>query len=201
MTAIRSTCEAIRARLDQSFRIVDPREDDWVVLSNVVNHQGQPFEGARNKVVMSLIGIGHETTIATFTRTAPVEGNQYGVVTPPLYVFLMLLFTANFQDERYAEGLGAVSRTIAFFQQYPCFSRDAMPELDPVIEKLTLEITNMDLVQTNYVTGMLGIRYLPSVLYKLRLIPFRSDAASAIVPAASGVGTGGSSPERGRRAP
>ena len=54
------------------------------------------------------------------------------------------------------------------------------------IDKLTMEITNIDLLEINYLMGTLGTKYLPSVFYKLRMIPFANDAMQAEVPAARG---------------
>ena len=34
--------------------------------------------------------------------------------------------------------------------------------------------------------GLLGTKYLPSVYYKVRLLPFQADAMSGVVPAAQG---------------
>ena len=34
--------------------------------------------------------------------------------------------------------------------------------------------------------GLLGTKYLPSVYYKVRLLPFQSDAMSSTTPAAQG---------------
>lgn len=181
---IRSTLEILRARLDASFKAADPRDEDWVILSNLVDHDGHPNEAARNKVVVCLAGIQHETVISTHQRTTPLAGGQHGVVSPPLYVNLLVLFIANFSEKNYPEGLSMIARTIGFFQQVPYLTHDNAPDLAPSIDKLSLEMMNLDLTQANYLLGMMGIKYLPAVLYRVRTIPFRGDAISAIVPPA-----------------
>jgi hypothetical protein len=191
MNAIQSTLELIRARLDAFFKVSDPRTEDWVVLSNIVDHEGRTYESAKDKIVTFLAGIQHETIISTHTRTVSSGGGQYGVQNPPLYINLLVLFYANFYDKNYSDGLGMISRTISFFQQNPFFSHDTMPDLDPAIDKLTLEMMNMDVTQANYLMGLMGVKYLPSVLYKLRMIPFRSDVVGASVPAAKSLKTNG----------
>jgi hypothetical protein len=80
-----------------------------------------------------------------------------------------------------------ISQTISFFQQNPWFTHDNVPGLDPVIDKLTFEMTNLDLVDLSYLISMTGTKYLPSVYYKVRLLPFQSGAMQAEVPAAKGV--------------
>jgi hypothetical protein len=187
MGAIDTTLELIRQKLNEFFSNTDPREEDWVILSNVVDHEGQNYEPAKDKVVMFLANIQHETTISTYNRTVPVKGDQYVIVAPPLYIDLFVVFFANFYDKNYREGLAMISRTISFFQQYPWFTHDNLPGLDPVIDKLTLEMTNLDVTGINYLMGLMGTKYLPSVFYKLRMIPFSSEAMQGEVPAARGV--------------
>lgn len=184
---IRSTLESIRARLDAFFKVPEPRPEDWVILSNFVDHEGRPYEHAKDKIVLFLAGIQHETIVSTHQRAASIGGGQFGVVAPPLYINLHILLVANFYDKNYAEGLEMISRTIGFFQQNPFFTHESMPELDPGIDKLTIEMMNLDLTQANYLMGMMGIKYLPSVLYRIRMLPFRSDAVSGVVPPARGL--------------
>ena len=185
--AIQTTLELIRRKLNEFFQNADPREEDWVILSNIVDHEGHPYEPARDKIVMFLTNIQHETTISTYNRSVPVKGDQFAIVAPPLYLNLYVLFFANFYDKNYADGLGMISRTISFFQQNHWFSRSSLPGLDPTIDKLTLDITNLNTTDLNYLIGLTGTRYLPSIHYKIRMIPFESSAMLGQVPVAKGV--------------
>lgn len=187
MDMIRTVCELIRSRLNAFFQNTDRGDEDWVTLSNIVDHDGAICQAAKDKIVMVLTNITHETIVSTYNSTAKTASSTYAVIQPPLYIDLFILFFANFYDKRYAQGLGMISRTIGFFQQNPWFTHDNMPDLDPRIDKITMEITNLDLLQVNYLMGMLGTKYLPSVYYKLRMIPFSSDAMQAAVPAAQGM--------------
>lgn len=187
MSEIRGTLEQIRKRLNEFLWTASPRQDDWVILSDIVDPSGQPIQEAQEKVVMFLAGIQKETAVSTYNPNVPVAGNRYAVVAPPLYIDLFVLMYANFSGKNYAEGLSAISRTITFFQQNLWFTHDNLPGLDPRIDKLTFELTNLDPVDLNYLLGLTGAKYLPSVYYKVRMIPFESDAMQAQVPAAQGV--------------
>lgn len=195
---IQTTLELIRQKLNEFFRNADPKEDDWVILSNVADHEGHPYDEAKDKLVMYLANIQHETVISTYSRTTPVKGDQYAIVAPPLYIDLYVLFLANFYNKNYREGLGIISRTISFFQQSPVFTRDSLPGLDPVIEKLTFEMFNLDLTALNHLMGLMGAKYLPSAYYKVRMIPFDSAAMQGQVPAAQGVQSPGSVKDESR---
>ena len=187
MELIETVCELIRQRLNAYFQNIDRSDDDRVVLSNIVDHDGAICQGAKDKVVMVLTNITHETIVSTYNSAVRASSTSYAIVQPPIYINLFILFFANFYDRQYAQGLAMISRTISFFQQNPWFTHANMPDLDARIDKITMEITNLDLLQANYLMGMLGTKYLPSVYYKLRMIPFASDAMQAAVPAAQGV--------------
>ena len=186
MAIIATTLDLIRGRLNDSIQNLDRRNEDWVILSNIVEMNGRPYETAANKIVMCLTGIADEKMISTYTASARGTKGDYAQVPPPLYIDLYLAFIANFQNQRYDDGLVALSRTISYFQQNPWFSHDNLPPLDPSIDKINLEFINLNNADVNYIMGMLGVKYLPSAFYKLRLLPF---AGTAMTAKASAVGS------------
>lgn len=176
MSDLRGTLELVRRRLNQFIHAADPRPEDWVILSNLVDHSGNPHEGAKGKIVMFLANIQREVTISTYKPNVPVSRGRYAVVASPLHIDLFVLFYANFYDSTYIQGLEAISRTISFFQQNPWFTKESLPGLDPAIEKLSFELVNLEPVELNYLMGLTGSKYLPSVYYKVRMIPFQAGA-------------------------
>jgi hypothetical protein len=157
---------------------LDRRGDDWIVLTSIVDHDGTMNDAARDKVVMSVYNITREHTISTYTAAKPGV-DAFAVVQPPLYIDLHLIFMANFAARNYSDGLSSISRLISYFQQTPWFNQANAPDLDPDIDKITMEFDSLSPVDVNYVMGMLGTNYLPSAFYKLRMIPFASSAMQA----------------------
>lgn len=188
--------ELIRRRLNAYLAPGDPTADTWVVLSNLVDHEGRPFGGAENKLAMFVANVEYEGTFSAQGRMTVRTGATFTAVAAPRFINVWIVFFANFQNERYADGLDMLSRTIAFFQQQPLFTHDTDPQLDQSISRLSVEMMNLDLMQLNYVTSMTGARYLPMVCYKMRMLPFTSEAVQAIVPPVRGVGTPGDRGER-----
>jgi hypothetical protein len=176
MSEIRGTLELVRRRLDQALQAADPRPEEWVILSNISDHNGNPYEGAKDRIVIFLANIQREVAFSTYTPSVPVAGGSYAAVAPPLYINLFLLFFANFYDRTYTQGLEAISRTISFFQQNPCFTRESLPGLDPAITQLSFELTNLEPVELNYLMGLTGSKFLPAAYYKVRMIPFQASA-------------------------
>jgi hypothetical protein len=166
---IRTVLELIRNQLNAFLRNADPRVEDWVVLSNIVDHQGRPFAAAKGKVVMVLANITHATSAGTSSppaRATPGVGAQAA-----LPIELFIVFFANFDGQHYAEGLAAISRIIGFFHGNPIFTHANVADLDPSIDRLTMELADLTLPELHDLMGMLGAKYLPSTCYKLRTIP------------------------------
>lgn len=175
MDLIRNSLETICGLANAHLENLDRRGDAWIVLTSPTDHSGQPSEHARDKIVMCVCNISRETFISNYAP-AKTGGDSFAVVNPPLYIDLQILFMANFSGNNYSDGLAALSRVIAYFQQTPSLTQQNAPGLAPGIDKLTMELENVSPAEVNYVMGMLGTRYLPSVFYKLRMLPFVSSA-------------------------
>ena len=187
MDLIQLVLELVKAKLDAFLGEAHEGHEGWVVLSNLVDHEGHPADGTKDKLVMYLANIQHETVIGTPGRTAVMGSGQYSIVAPPLYINLWLLIVANFSGKNYPDGLAMISRAIAFLHQNSYFTRENSPTLPAGIEKLALEMVNLDFTELNYLFGVSGAKYLPSVCYKIRLIPFRSDAVEGVLPTVKGL--------------
>ncbi|HDO27382.1 MAG TPA: DUF4255 domain-containing protein [Bacteroidetes bacterium] len=121
------------------------------------------------------------------------EGNvEY--LNPEIKLNLYILISANFQDklvsdssDDYVEGLKQLSHIISFFQAKNVFTQDNSPALakyDPDIQKLVVELYSYSFEQLYNFWSVVGTKYLPSVLYKVRVISFQEkeffDTASPV---------------------
>ncbi len=171
---LQTTLDQLRARLEAALQISEARAEPWVALTNPVDPDGRVAESARNKVVMVLVGLQSDPTPGALpgtTAPAAVRG------APPLHLNALVMLIANFSGSDYATGLRLLSRTITFFHQNPVLIPDALPGLPP--DNIVLDFVNIDLAQTRELTGMLGLTYLPSALYRMHPLRFSSDAQPA----------------------
>jgi hypothetical protein len=92
---------------------------------------------------------------------------------------------ANFSGSNYAEALKFISKAIAFFQMQPVFDKQSTPDLDSRIDKLVLDIENLNIQDLSNLWGLLGGKYLPSVYYRVRMVTINPDNVLSQVPLAS----------------
>lgn len=121
---------------------------------------------ADKKIYLSLLNL-EEDRISRNPDNFMKAGNKVIYKNPKLHLNIYCLFATN-QD--YAEGLKQLSLVFQFFQYNNVFTKINFPSLDSGIEKLVFELCSMNFEQLNNIWGMLGGKYFPSVLYKMRLI-------------------------------
>jgi hypothetical protein len=88
----------------------------------------------------------------------------------PLYLNLFVAVAANFRTSRYLEALNFLSHAILCFQQFPVIDHTNQANMPAGISKLILDIENTSLAEESNLWGILGGRYLPSILYKVRML-------------------------------
>ncbi len=151
--------------------------EDKISLAPVVNEKGDAAE-IENSVAMSLVKIEEERENMAYVKTSQVvENNKVCYHNPPVKINLYILFTAFFND--YTESLKFISYIISFFQTKRVFTSSNTPGLAPEAGKITLEIYNQPLQDDNYLWGMLGTSYRPSVLYKLKMLTIQERQITA----------------------
>ncbi len=97
--------------------------------------------------------------------------------SPEICLNLYILFSVNLSA--YDEALKRLSFIIQYFQHQSFFDSTGYPTLDPGIRKLMVDLYTMNFEQLNHLWGILGGKYLPSVLYKVRSITIDEEAITS----------------------
>ena len=92
---------------------------------------------------------------------------------PKVHLNLQLLFSVNLSS--YTEALKRLSFIIQFFQYQNVFTPLTTPSLPPGVEELIFDLHTLSLQDLNNMWGILGSKYLPSVMYKMRMITISED--------------------------
>ena len=170
--AITHIAKELNQYLKRSFAL----SEDIVVVSNILEQDGTVAAHVNNKVVVFLVNI--EKDSVPFRPMGGVSGaiDRTLMSSPPIFLNLYLMFAGYFSGSNYQEGLKFISTTIGFFQGQPMFDHHNSPDLDNNIDKLILDIENLDMRDLSTLWGVLSGHYLPSVLYKVRMISIDSGA-------------------------
>lgn len=156
---------------------VTPAIEEFVQLGNISqleNASNASNADLRTKVILTVVNIDEEKTL----KNNPYYVRQgEAVVKRNPTVFLNLYVLVSCADEDYETALTKISRVIGFFQQKYVFTADnaevSFPEEH--VEKIILDLFSLNFEQINHLWGILGGKYIPSVLYKLRLIPIQQS--------------------------
>lgn len=142
------------------------------ILSNIVDEAGAVPEGNKNKVIVTLVNLEHETNHPYALQSNVRNGLNVSQNLP--YNFNMdVLVTALFNN--YQEALKLLSETLYFFQAKHLFTPDNSPGLDPGIQKISFEVVKLSYHEAHSLWTALGVKYMPSVLFRVRMLSFQSD--------------------------
>lgn len=148
--------------------------EDVVVVSNLQEIGGTPVTSSTNKLVLFLSGIERDT-LAHRTRDTSWGGAD-GIVqrAAPVYLNLLVMCAANFSGGHYPEALKFLSAAIAYFQGNPSFDHQNTPDMDARLEGLALNMENLTSHEMHSLWSIHGGRYVPSVLFRVRMITLQS---------------------------
>jgi hypothetical protein len=162
----------IKARMNAS----SPAASSKIELGNIsVYNDGDAFNAdLQNKILLSLINV-EEDTVARSVDYYKKNNTQIKYTNPPVYLNLTLMFAATHTD--YESALISLEQVVLFFQRNRYYTVDSSPELaaynqvhNVQVEKITFEIVNLNLEQLHQVWSGLGGHYMPSVIYKMRML-------------------------------
>lgn len=129
---------------------------------------------------MVLTNIEEERIHKAQTPYTKSAGGALQKVNPELKLNLYVLIASHSSDN-HNTGLIRLGHVVDFFQLKHVFSRQTAPTLPDGISRLVVELITLTFEQQNHLWGTLGSKYMPSVLYKVRMLTVQ---ASAQAPAA-----------------
>ncbi len=173
---------AIASQLNQSLRRGFQLDEDLLVVSNLTEPDGSLVTQAANRLVMFLVNIERDATAYQPSGYTAGGGSRFGLSQPAMHINVYVMFAATFSGTSYPEALKFISHTMAFFQGKPLFDRGNSPELDSRIERLVMEMENLSINDLSNLWGILRGTYLPSVLYRMRMLTIDAGALTAQVP-------------------
>jgi len=150
--------------------------EDVVVVSNILEQDGTVATHVDNKIVVSLVNIEKDSHPLSQQNISASSASRMLDTNLPIHFNLYLMFASYFSGSNYQEGLKFLSNTISYFQGQSVFDHQNSPGLDRNIDKLMLDIQNLSMDDLSNLWGILSGKYLPSVLYKVRMVSYDANA-------------------------
>ncbi|MCX2863291.1 DUF4255 domain-containing protein [Paucibacter sp. PLA-PC-4] len=161
----------LAGQLNEHLRRRFQVSEDLAVLSNLHEQNGALVPMVANKLVLFLAGIERDS-VAHRSGNGQNLGLAPGQLQmpAPVYLNLLVMCAANFSGASYPEALKFLSGAISFFQTRPVLDQHNTPGLDKRLDRLVLNIENLSSSEMHSLWGIHSGRYLPSVLYRVRMI-------------------------------
>jgi len=147
-----------------------------VVLAKPTNNKGD-MSIPDNSVALSLLNIDEEVSMRNPMISKRVEGDKVYTQTPGISLNLNIIFIANFPSD-YLSELNYITKIVEFFQQKDTFTLSNTPSLQKqgrYVEELVFKLSTTKLEDQHQVWNLLGIKYMPSVMFNVGKILIQED--------------------------
>lgn len=147
-----------------------------IQTGNISTLQDNGAAGSANHEIystfLSLVNI-EEDRISESQKKYRRHGDTIINENPKIHLNLYILFAVNLTD--YTESLKRLSLIVQFFQYRNVFTPLNSPTLPAGTEKLICDLITLSFQDLNNLWGILGSKYLPSVMYKVRMIKISDE--------------------------
>ncbi|GAB1857152.1 hypothetical protein MHTCC0001_19880 [Flavobacteriaceae bacterium MHTCC 0001] len=181
MDVIHQTLQFIKTKIDAYNSNVNP----IVEIVNIATlNDGDEFLELTNPITLSVVNIEEDTVsrspnvyLPNTTQASSVQRYK----NPAKNLIISILFTAYSKDQatdKYQSGIVKLEHVIRCFQEQHVFYIDGTTEVDPVTQdhiKIILDLESLKISELNQLWSVLGNKYMPSVLYKLRMITIQHE--------------------------
>ncbi len=156
---------------------------DVVSICPVVKNDGS-IAVPENNIGITLVNV-EEERVGKAQQPVSVSGDgRISLGNPELRLNLYLLISANFPN--YDTGIQFLSAAVRCFQSNNVFTNENTPDMDSSLKKLIVELFTLNFEQQNHLWGSLGAKYLPSVIYKVRLVTIQEGQKKVEYPPITG---------------
>lgn len=157
-------------------------DNNKVTLSAVVDQSGHEVAPSKS-IGMMLVNIEEERAYSHTPSHTVTSNGQYSFRNRELSLNLYILLYANHTDHR--EALVLISYVVEFFQGHHSFENQEYPQLGEDIEKLIADLYSLSFEQQNQLWASLGAKYLPSAVYKIRMLIVDTNQPGMVAPGIS----------------
>jgi hypothetical protein len=160
-----------------------------IELTNVATlNDGDEFLQNKSSMILSLVNIEEDKTLKNQSLYKEYSGNGNSIEKykkPSQNLILSLLFTSYNKDQNnYSEGLDKLEyiikclqyNNVFYYDDTNLFEQTEVSEIQAkTMNKIILDLVSLKSDQLNQMWSYLGSRYMPSVLYSMRMIRVQNE--------------------------
>ena len=177
--------QTLTDNLNIYFRTKLKIQEDKAVLSAIVNQDGTIALQSENKVLITLLNIERE----------PFSASGHNIGRQKLSLNIFVIFCCHFSNSNYSEAIRFLDLIITYFEEN--YTLEAQNIYDGN-NKIKIEIETSNLDKIHNIWAAIGAKYLPSVMYKLRMVVVDSNNINAFLPAVQNTGTSSNNAPMGK---
>jgi hypothetical protein len=158
-----------------------------VVLTNVVDQENKLLF-TDDRIFMTLVNTEEETVGKSHLPYLRNPDDSLNIVNPDIKLNLYIQFSAHGGNagaglSGYEKSLKLLNEVVLFYQYRNVFKAGDYNMLkDGGLDKLIIDPVSLTFEQLNHLWATMGAKYLPSVLYKCRMLTFRETVVSPAQP-------------------
>jgi Pvc16 N-terminal domain len=176
--------EVMKFIVDEINAEITTSSGSFASLGNIARQEsgeGSATSSPVGNVVMTVVNIEEESTLKNNTPYVR-RGEEIEKQNPIVFINLYVLISSPIDP--YDKALLRISEVIRFFQGKSVFTPEGnnASNFPDQVGKIMLELFTLNFEQVNHLWGILGGKYLPSVMYKLRLVPILSNKKQSVQP-------------------
>lgn len=150
-----------------------------VALTKLVDEGGK-LTPELNSLALTLINIEEDRVLRNQLPEYTIMNGRHMRAEPDLRLNLDVMIAAHFQV--YDQGLKYLSLALGCFQSQPVFRAETHPALPAGLQQLAVDLQSPSFEQLNQIWAYLGTKFLPSILYKVRLVVLRDEGTALTAP-------------------
>ena len=146
--------------------------EEKVHISKLTDNAGKTIA---KELTLTLVSIDEERLLRNQNLYQETEEGSFAKTNPEINLNLYCLITSNFGDKEtdYEESLKFLSLAATFFQSRFVFNHKTSPDLDNGIKQMIVELQSPSFEEQNNLWSFVGASYLPSLLYKIKMITLK----------------------------
>jgi hypothetical protein len=98
---------------------------------------------------------------------------------------IFVLFSCYFSNSNYSESIRFLDLILTYFEENPTLN--AVGPFQDKVNNIKIEIETYNVEKAHNIWTTLGAKYIPSAMYKIRMIVVDSNSISSFVPALRGI--------------